>query len=62
MYFQIDAVLSNVRSFKEDGLLGAGMIDFQVTMSSGGPDSAEVPTVAAIYVQEVIFKTQNKLT
>lgn len=49
----IEAELSNVRTFKEDGILGGGMMDFHVTMSGGGPESSEDPTVPAIFIQEV---------
>jgi hypothetical protein len=53
----IQGKLSNVTTFKEEGILGGGRIDFEVTMSGGGWDSAEFPVVPALFIEEVSIKT-----
>lgn len=49
----IQGRLSNVTTFKEDGILGGGRIDFEVIMAGGGYDSAEEPVAPALWVEEV---------
>ncbi|CAL8140913.1 unnamed protein product [Orchesella dallaii] len=48
----LEAVMDNVRSIDEEGYIGGGMIDFKVTLSSGGPDDEEFATVAVVFIQE----------
>lgn len=49
----ITGKLSNVTTFKEDGILGGGRINFEVIMAGGGYDSAEEPVVPALWIEEV---------
>ncbi|XP_035710470.1 uncharacterized protein LOC110853574 isoform X2 [Folsomia candida] len=48
----ITGKLSNVTTFKEDGILGGGRINFEVIMAGGGYDSAEEPVVPALWIEE----------
>jgi len=48
----IEARLSNLTTFKEDGYLGGGRIDFEVTLAAGGYDSADFPVVPALWIEE----------
>ncbi len=51
----IQGKLSNLTTFKEDGILGGGTIDFEVIMAGGGYDSAEELAVPALWIEEVIL-------
>lgn len=49
----LTAYLLGIETLHEEGIIGGGILDFKVTLSSGGPEDEEIPAVPVIFIQEV---------
>lgn len=49
----LTAYLTGIESLDEEGIIGGGILDFKVTLNSGGPEDEDIPAVAVIFIQDV---------
>lgn len=49
----MEAYLLEIQPYSEEGYIAGGIIDFQVTLASGGPEDSGFEAVPVIFIQEV---------